>query len=92
MFMPKLTETILEILSEAPYNGKSTLGEGSAAINFRPEMLLTTMLAFTLKVLGGRLIQKRNVTLEGPTGGVASGKDFDITVKAERLPFVKDIH
>lgn len=55
-YLPKLTETMLEILCEAPFQGEATLSLPSGdAINFKGEMLLTTILSLTLRTLGGSL-------------------------------------
>ena len=59
-------------------------------INFRSEMIVKTILDFNLRILGGKLLQKRNITVEMPAKKLALGEAFDVTVKCERLPFFKD--
>jgi len=89
-FLPKLTETALEILSEAPFQGATTLAAASGSqIKFRGEMILTTLLAFQRRVMGGKPENRRNITIDAPKS-VKFGDSFTVGVKAEKLPFVKD--
>jgi len=82
-YLPKLTDTLIEILAEAPFNGESsmTVGEGES-FKFKGEMLLKTILAWSLRVLGGGLRQKRKISLEA--------SENQVTVRCEKLPFMKE--
>lgn len=89
-FMPKLTETMLEILSETPFNASPTLPSASGSqFKFRGETILTTLLAFERRVLGGKPEHRRNITIEAPTSAKLNSS-FTVSVKCEKLPFVKD--
>ena len=52
-------------------------------------MLVKTILDFNLRILGGKLLQKRNITVEVPEK-ISLGDAFEVTVRCERLPFFKD--
>ena len=89
-YLPKLTETLLEILSEEPFNGMGTLLiPNSSGFKYKSEKLLTSILAFTLRVLGGPLLQKRKILIEKPKTDIKSGDSFDITVKCGKHAFMK---
>ena len=83
-FLPKLVSTLIEILGEEPFNGASTMqnknSEGKP-INFKSEMILKTILAWTLSVLGGSLNQRRKISLEVSAN--------EVSVRCEKLPFLK---
>ena len=50
--VPRLNETIYEILSEPPFKGEVSLVTGSGEpIFIKPEMFITSITAFTLRVL-----------------------------------------
>ena len=82
-YLPKLTDTLLDIFAEEPFNGESsmTVGDGKS-FEFKGEMLLTTILAWSLRVLGGGLRQKRKISLEALAN--------QVTVRCEKLPFLKE--
>lgn len=82
-FLPKLTDTLVEILSEAPFNGEKELATAKGdKIKFKGETLVKTILNFTIRVLGGRLQQKRKIRVET--------KGTEVTVTCEKLPFVRE--
>lgn len=82
-FLPKLIDTVLEILCEAPFNGEASLSAPNGdKYKFKGESILKTVLAFTLRVLGGRLQQKRKISIE--TNGPK------VSVTCEKLPFLKE--
>ena len=91
--LPKLTETLLSILAEAPFQGQSTLGETSEKrFTFKSELLLLTILAFTRLIKGTRIIEKRKISLVMPSAPVPFGDTITIGVRAEKLDFVKEGH
>lgn len=90
-YLPKLTETLIEILADKPFNGTSTISlEGRDSIKFKGELLLQTILNFTIRVLGGKLLQKRKICLSGPEKGAKFGDAFDVKVSCSKYPFVKE--
>jgi len=90
-YLPKLTETLIEVLAEKPFNGKSVVTlDGKPDIKYKGEMLLQTILSFTLRVLGGKLMQKRKIAVEGPSKQVKLGDSFDVKVNFQKYPFVKE--
>ena len=55
-YLPKLTEILIQILADAPFHGMGYLTiKGAAGLKFKGEMLLTTILNFTLRALGTKL-------------------------------------
>jgi|Transcript_36354 hypothetical protein len=54
--LPKLTETVLEILADEPFNGKSKLPIGETEIKFKGEALLTSILDLVRRVKGVKLL------------------------------------
>ena len=52
--------------------------------------MLTTLINFSLRVLGGKLEEKRKISVETPDRPVQAGKDFTVTVRAEKLPFIRE--
>ena len=90
-YLPKLTETILEVFSQEPFGGHGSITPaGGAAFKFKGEQLLTTMINFSLRVLGGKLEEKRKIWVDTPDRPVPAGKDFTVTVRAEKLPFIRE--
>ena len=50
-YLPKLTEVIIQILSENPFHGAGYIAvKGTAGFKFKGELLMTTILNFTLRV------------------------------------------
>ena len=91
-FLPKLTETIIEILAEEPFQGKSTMKTGDKdAFKFRGELILTTVLGWALRVLGGRSINKRNILIEA-SSTAKQGEGIPVVFRLEKLPFVQNKH
>lgn len=45
-------------------------------------MLMTTILAFTLRVLGGPLLSKRKIIVDKPAKDIKAGEAFEIVVKS----------
>ena len=83
-YLPKLVTTLIEILGDAPFNGESTMqnkNDEGKPINFKSEMILKTILAWTISVLGGSLHQKRKISLEASAN--------EVSVRCEKLPFLK---
>ena len=88
--MPKLAETLIDILSEAPFQGQHIIvPENGDGFKYRGETILTTVLAFSLRVLGGKLLEQRKIVVDVPAKS-ALGDSFNVKVRAEKLPFVKD--
>ena len=90
--MPKLTESVLDILSADPFNGKNSLKIGENTIKFKGEGMLMSTLDFVRRVKGVKLLEKRKITMSAPTKPVKSGASFDVTVRAEKHAFVKEAH
>lgn len=62
----------------------------STAMKFKGEMLLTTILNFTLRVLGTKLAQKRKVTIEREgESEVKAGEKFEVNVRIQKFAFLK---
>ena len=59
--VPRLNETIFEILSEEPFKGEATLVTGSEPISFKPEMIIMSVSAFTLRVMEQTIVQRRKI-------------------------------
>ena len=90
-YLPKLTETILDAFSEAPFQGSGKITTASGeTFKFKGEQLLTTLINFSLRVLGGKLEEKRKISVETPDRPVPAGKDFTVKVRAEKLPFIRE--
>ena len=89
--MPKLTEILIQILSDSPFHGVgSILVKDSTSMKFKGEMLLTTILNFTLRVLGTKLTQKRKVTIERVGDSeVKAGEKFEVMVRIQKFAFLK---
>ena len=54
-YLPRLTEILIQILGEAPFHGMGSIPLKDSAMKFKSELLLTTILNFTLRVLGTKL-------------------------------------
>ena len=52
-------------------------------------MILMSLLAFSLRVFGGKNEETRRMVTEIPSAPVSLGDSFSVTVKAEKLPFIK---
>ena len=52
-------------------------------------MILMSLLAFSLRVFGGKNEETRRMVTEVPSAPVSLGDSFSVTVKAEKLPFIK---
>ena len=94
--VPRLNETIYEILSEPPFKGEVSLVTGSGEpIFIKPEMFITSITAFTLRVLEQKSIQRRKITFNGEVAGVSATEPIrvddllTINVNIEKLPFLK---
>ena len=94
--VPRLNETIFEILSEEPFKGESAIVTGSGEPMFiKPEYLITTITAFTLKLLNEKIIQRRKIAFTGEVAGVSALESIrvedllTINVSIEKLPFMK---
>lgn len=91
-YLPKLTEVIIQILSGTPFHGVGYIAvKGTEGFKFKGEMLMTTILNFTLRVLGTKLQQKRKITIDKPANAdnIKSGDKFDLTVRLQKYAFVK---
>ena len=91
-YLPKLTEVIIQILSETPFHGAGYIAvKGTAGFKFKGELLMTTILNFTLRVLGTKIQQKRKITMEKPANAdnIKSGDKFDLTVRLQKYAFLK---
>ena len=93
--VPRLNETLFEIMSEAPFKGEVSLVTGSEPIFFKPEMFITSITAFTLRVMEEKIINRRKITFTGEVAGVSSMEPvrledlLTIKVNIEKLPFMK---
>lgn len=89
--LPKLTETLLDILCDEPFNGQSIyVPQSHDGFKFKGESLMTSFLAYMRQVNGAKLLNKRNITIIAPEDALFG--DVSIKVVAERLPFVKEPH
>ena len=90
--MPKLTETLLEGLSEKPFSGMSTYApENGNGFKFKGENLMASIVDFARRLNGAKLLNKRKIKIEAPKAAKA-GQSISVTVKAERLPYVNEGH
>ena len=93
--VPRLNETLFEILSEPPFKGEVALVTGDEPIYIKPEMFITSITAFTLRVLEQKPIQRRKITFTGEVAGVSTMEPvrvddlLTINVNIEKLPFMK---
>ena len=65
--------------------------KGTAGFKFKGEMLMTTILNFTLRVLGTKLQQKRKIDIDKPANAdnIKSGDKFDLNVRLQKYAFIK---
>ena len=93
--VPRLNETIIEILQEEPFKGEASIVTGGEPIFFKPEMVITSISAFTLRVMEQTIVQRRKITFTGEVAGVSATEPIrvndllTITVNIEKLPFMK---
>lgn len=66
------------------------LKKDGPGIKYKSEMLMTTFLNFTLRVIGGKLQQRRKIVIEKPEKTIKLGDAFDIKVRCEKFAFFKD--
>ena len=64
---PRLCECLLDILSQEPFNGKNEtqIGEGKK-FSYKGQLILTTILDFSRRVKGTKLLEKRNIVINPP--------------------------
>ena len=79
--IPKLTETLLEILAEKPINDPTIKLESGTTFKYKSEALLTTLLAFTLKVIGGSNDECRKLSCD-----VLKSHGLEVQVIATKIP------
>ena len=93
IFLPKLTEGLLDVIADKPFANSSTLQISSGStISYKAEALLTSILAHQRMTTGEKLMEKRKIVTDLPGKTGKAGAPFTVTVRAERLPFVKDGH
>ena len=68
--IPRLNETLFEILGEGSFLGNSTLISGGAGFKYSCEKLIMTIIVFSLKVLGGEIAPMFKVTLTSRVDGI----------------------
>lgn len=95
--IPKLNDTLFEVLADDPFKGQNTLTyAGGVPFSFRGEALLTSICADAREILGHKNQQRRKITFELKVDGVASsepakvGDLLTVNVTAEKLAFLKD--
>ena len=70
-YLPKLTETILEVFSEEPFQGQGSITPlNGVHYKFNGEQLLLTLINFSLRVFGGYIEKKRKIWIEIPDSPV----------------------
>ena len=87
-FVMKLAETLVEILGEAPFNGSPTLKtQEGQTFKYKGEVILTTLQAFVLKVIGGGLEENRKITVDAQGSGNGA---ISVDVYATKIPGIID--
>ena len=85
---------IIQILSGTPFHGVGYIAvKGTEGFKFKGEMLMTTILNFTLRVLGTKLQQKRKITMNKPANAdnIKAGDKFDLTIHLQKYAFLKTL-
>ena len=68
--LPRLNDTIFEIMGEAPFQGMGALVGQAGPYRFSGERLVTSIVTFTLRVLGGQIIPKYKLSLATRVDGI----------------------
>ena len=68
--LPRLNDTLFEILGDAPFQGMGVLMGQAGPYRFSGERLITSIVTFTLRVLGGQIIPKYKLTLAARVDGI----------------------
>ena len=93
--IPRLNETLFEVLSEGSFRGNSVIiADGAAGFQYSCEKLIMSLIAFSLRVLGGRIAPMFKVTLTSKVEGIPVNDPIrvrdllTVDVKCEKLPDV----
>lgn len=89
--IPRLNETLFEILSEEPFQGVGFLLTEGGAVRYSGEKIITSLVGFSLQILGGKVVPEYKVSLscrvEGiePHDSIRAGDLLTVDVNCERL-------
>ena len=89
--LPRLNETLFEVLGDDPFQGQGMLVSNGTSYTYSGEKLFTNVVAFTLKVLGGKIIPRYKLSFatrvdgEPATEPIRRGDLLTIDVTCERL-------
>ena len=89
--IPRLNETIIEILSEEPFQGTGMLMTEGGAIRFSSEKIIVSLTGFALRLLGGKVEPEHKISLAcrvdgiDPNEAIRVGDLLTIDVNCERL-------
>ena len=93
--VPRLNETLFEILQEAPFKGEVALTSGSEPMYIKQEAIVTSITAFTLRLMEQKVVNRRKITFTGEVSGVSAteairvGDLLTVNMKIEKLPHIK---
>ena len=93
--VPRLNETLFEILSEAPFKGEVAITTGSEPMFICQEALVKAISTFTLRVMEKKAVNRRKITFTGEVSGVSAtepiriGDLLTLNVKIEKLAHMK---
>ena len=68
--IPRLNETLFEVLGESPFLGNSNMVSHGTGYKYSCEKLITTLIAFTLRALGGKIAPMFKVSLTSRVDGI----------------------
>ena len=93
--VPRLNETLFEILQEAPFKGEVALTSGSEPMYIKQEAIVTSITAFTLRLMEQKVVNRRKITFTGEVSGVSAteairiGDLLTVNMKIEKLQHMK---
>ena len=91
--VPRLNETLFEILSEAPFQGTGMIMTPGGGFRFSGEQIVTSLVGFSLRVLGGKVEPEHKVSLNcyvdgiDPNDSIRVGDLLTIDATCERLHY-----
>lgn len=68
--IPRLNETLFEVLGEGQFLGNSMLVSNGTGYQYSCEKIITTLIAFSLRVLGGKIAPMFKITLTSRVDGI----------------------
>ena len=89
--VPRLNETLFEILGEAPFQGTGMIMTPGGGFRFSGEQIITSLVGFSLRLLGGKVEPEHKVSLNcyvdgiDPNDSIRAGDLLTIDATCERL-------